>query len=81
MAKNNFDSLNDALFAQMERLANTTDKDALAQEIERSRAVSSLANNIISNANTAIKLIHLQESEGMGMAEKVAPRPRMLGGA
>ena len=80
MAKNNFDSLNDALFAQMERLANTTDRDALAQEIERSRAVSSLANNIISNANTALRLMHMQESAGMNMAEKVAARPKMLGG-
>lgn len=80
MAKNSFDSLNDALFAQMERLSSITDKDALAIEIERSRAVSSLANNIISNANTAIKLMQLQESEGIAMAEKVAPRPKMLGG-
>lgn len=80
MAKNNFDSLNDALFAQMERLANTTDKDELEREIERSKAVSQLAGNIISNANTALSLMRLQASEGMNMAELVSARPKLLGG-
>lgn len=75
-----FDNLNDALFAQMERLANA-EGDALEQEIERSRAVSGLAGNIIDNANTAVRLMKFQADEGMGAAGLIATRPRMLGPA
>lgn len=75
--KGTFDDLNDALFAQMERLANASG-DALEGEIERSRAVSQLAGNIISNANTAINLMRFQAMEGMDMAGAVATYPKML---
>lgn len=74
-----FDDLNDALFAQMERLANASG-DALEREIERSEAVSKLAGNIIGNANTAINLLKFQATEGIDMAGMVATRPKMLGG-
>lgn len=74
-----FDDLNNALFAQMERLANA-EGDALESEIERSRAVSQLAGNIIGNANTAISLMKMQAQEGMDAAGMIATRPKMLGG-
>lgn len=74
-----FDALNEALFAQMDRLANA-EGDALENEIERSRAVSQLAGNIIGNMNTAIGMMKFQASEGMDLAGMVATRPKMLGG-
>ena len=74
-----FDDLNNALFAQMDRLASASGEE-LESEIERSRAVSQLAGNVINNANTAISLLKLQASEGMDAAGLVATAPRMLGG-
>lgn len=74
-----FDTLNDALFAQLDRLAGA-EGDALEGEIERSRAVSSLAGNIINNMGTAVNLMRLQAQEGMDVAGLVATSPRMLGG-
>ena len=74
-----FDDLNDALFAQMNRLANA-DGDALEAEIERSGAVSRLAGNIIANYNTALSLMRMQSAEGMDMAMAVGTAPKMLGG-
>lgn len=75
-----FDDLNNALFAQMEKLANADDEDSVKREIERSEAVSKLAGNIIGNYNTAINLMRFQASEGMDMAGMIASRPKMLGG-
>lgn len=75
-----FDDLNNALFAQMEKLANAADEDSVKREIERSEAVSKLAGNIIGNYNTAINLMRFQASEGMDMAGMIASRPKMLGG-
>jgi hypothetical protein len=74
-----FDDLNNALFAQMDRLANASGED-VEKEIERSRAVGNLAGNIIANYNTAINLMRFQASEGMDLAGTVAMRPKMLGG-
>ena len=77
-----FDTLNDALFAQLDKLqsVNPKDKDALEQTIEQSCAVSQLAGNIIANANTAISLLKYQSGEGMGLSEAISHAPRMLGG-
>lgn len=74
-----FDDLNNALFAQMDRLANASGDD-VEKEIERSRAVGNLAGNIIANYNTAISLMRFQADEGMDLASRVAMRPKMLGG-
>ena len=77
-----FDDLNEALFAQMDKLQSIDprDKDRMEQCIEQSRAVSQLAGNIIANANTAISLLKYQSSEGMDMAGIAATTPKMLGG-
>lgn len=77
-----FDTLNDALFAQLDKLqsVNPKDKDSMEQVIEQSRAVLKLAGNIISNANTAISLLKYQADDGMDMAGLVATMPRMLRG-
>lgn len=75
-----FDDLNNALFAQMEKLANADSEESVKREIERSEAVSKLAGNIIGNYNTAINLMKFQASEGMDLAGMVSTRPKMLGG-
>lgn len=47
--------LNDTLFNQLEKLSNTElSKDELKQEVERTKAMSSLAANIINNAKIAL---------------------------
>lgn len=74
-----FDDLNNALFAQMDRLASATGEE-VEKEIKRSQAVGSLAGNIIDNYNTAISLMKFQAAEGMDLAGMVASRPKMLGG-
>ena len=77
-----FDDLNTALFAQMEKLQSIdpSDKEKMEQAIEQSRAVSQLAGNIISNANTAISLLKYQSMEGMDLDGIAATTPKMLKG-
>ena len=77
-----FDELNDALFAQMDKLqsVNPRDQEQMAQVIEQSRAVSQLAGNIIANANTAISLLKFQSQEGMDLDGIAATTPKMLRG-
>lgn len=77
-----FDKLNDALFAQLDKLQEVDKGDADEMElvIEQTKAVSQLASNIISNANTAISAMRLYDSAGMGAAELIGRAPKMLGG-
>lgn len=77
-----FDKLNDALFAQLGKLQSVDNDDAEAMErvIEQTEAVSRLASNIISNANTAISAMRLYDQAGLGAAELVGRAPKMLGG-
>lgn len=78
--KGTFDALNDALFAQIDRLAQAEGDEDVRKEIERSEAVSKLAGNVIGNAKTAVALLKMQQDAGMEIAGKVAEPPRMLGG-
>lgn len=75
-----FDDLNNALFAQLDRLANA-DKDSVEQEIARSHAVSQLATNVVNNMNNAVKVAKLLADEGMDVSGIRATMPRMLGGS
>ena len=53
--KNTLTDLNNHLFAQMERLSEESTKgDDLKEEIERSRAISSIAKDITSNATVVL---------------------------
>lgn len=76
-----FDMLNDALFAQLERLSNAESEEEIKREIERSGAVSGLASNIIGNAKNAIEVMKCQQREDFDIAGQVATRPKMLGAA
>lgn len=56
MAKDKLSDLNQHLFAQIERLGEEDLKgDELKEEIARAGAITSVAREIISNANTVIK--------------------------
>ena len=76
-----FDTLNEALFAQMDKLQSIDprDEDQMEQCIAQSRAVSSLASNIIGNATTAIDLMRFQSMDG-GLGQALVNAPMMLGG-
>lgn len=54
--KNTLGDLNNHLFAQLERLSDEEIKgEALKEEIERSKAVTSVANQIVSNASIVLQ--------------------------
>ena len=78
-SKGTFDMLNEALFAQLDRLENASGDD-VAQEIERSKAVSQLATNINNNMGNAVKAANLLAMEGADVSGLRATMPRMLGG-
>lgn len=77
-----FDMLNDALFAQIDKLQSIDPHDAEQMErcIEQSRAVSQLASNVISNANTAINVMRMYEQAGMDLDSLAGRTPKMLKG-
>jgi hypothetical protein len=77
-----FDTLNDALFAQLDKLQSVDpkDKDSMEQTIEQTKAVSQLAVNIINNTNSAINAMKFYEMAGMDAGGLMATAPRMLGG-
>lgn len=71
--KNKMTDLNNHLFAQLERLSDEDTKgEALAEEIERARAVGGIARNIIDNAKLVL-------DAQKALYEKVADLPEMLG--
>lgn len=72
-----FDQLNEALFAQLERLANAGDED-IENEIKRSNAVSQLASNINNNMANAVKVAGILSMEGMDVSGMKATLPGML---
>lgn len=68
---NKLTDLNDALHAQLQRLESASG-DNLKGEIERSRAVSGIAKNIVENAKLAL------EGERFLCTERGATLPPML---
>ena len=65
---------------QIDRLARAESEEDMEREIERSEAVSRLANSITNNHQTAIKLMQTQREAGFALAEVIQCRPRMLSG-
>jgi hypothetical protein len=64
MAKNKIKDLNDLLFAQLERLSDETLKpEELQVEIERSRAMSGLAKNVI-DVGRVVLSAHVSSDSG-----------------
>lgn len=63
--KNTMTDLHNHLFAQLERLSDESLKgDELAEEIERSKAVTTISSQIISNATLAVKAEELRLEYG-----------------
>lgn len=76
MTRNTLMDLNDHLFAELERLGDEElTGDALAQEIDRARAVGSVAQQVISNASTVLRALEFSDVKG-----SEAPLPKMLAG-
>ena len=71
----NLKTLNMALFRELERLEECETSEELEQECKRAKAVSGLANNIISNGALAVKAAQL----GVGVGEQVETREFLLG--
>ena len=64
--KNTLGDLNNHLFAQLERLGDEDIKgDELNEEINRAKAVTSVASQIINNGNLVLKGRHLQLEYGI----------------
>lgn len=75
--KNTLGDLNNHLFAQLERLSDEEIVgEKLQEEIERAKAVTSIANQVISNATIVLKA-HEMTYNSMSADAKV---PKMLEG-
>lgn len=61
--KNTLEDLTNHLFAELERLGDESLTDEqLEREIERSKAVTSVAQQVIANANTVLRCCQFQDS-------------------
>lgn len=75
--KNKLTDLNDHLFAQIERLGDEDlKKDDLDVEITRTKAITSVASQIINNAKVALEAETLKQEYGMSGSFKT---PQMIG--
>jgi hypothetical protein len=76
--KNTLGDLNNHLFAQLERLSDEDIKgEALVEEIERAKAVTSIASQIIANGNLVLKAQQFYDNELLDIDTK---KPKMLEG-
>lgn len=73
----NIETLNSSLFATLERLANSSLKgDALAEEINRSKAITEVAKEIVSANKLGLEAAKLR-AEYQGLKNGMIPK--MLG--
>lgn len=71
--KNTLGDLNNHLFAQIERLGDEDIKDdKLEEEINRAKAITSVAAQIISNGNLVLRAKEMQK-ERLGDDKKLPP--------
>jgi hypothetical protein len=75
MTKNKLTDLNDHLFAELERLGDEDlSGEKLTAEIERARAISSVATTVIAGADLALKAAKFKDDR-----MSAGPLPNMLG--
>lgn len=60
MPRNKLMDLNDILFEQLENLVTAEDEDEIKMEINRAKAVSGIATNIIETANLSLQARKIQ---------------------
>lgn len=64
--RNTLGDLTNHLFAELERLGDEDLKgDALRDEIDRAKAVSDVASQVISNANVMLRVVQLRSETGV----------------
>lgn len=82
MARDIFADLNDALFAQMDKLQSVDPRDSeqLGRTIEQSQAVSKLAQGIIDNNNSKISAMRFFDDAGVKAGALSDQHAKMLGG-
>lgn len=74
MPKNTLGDLNNHLFAELERLNDESlTAEEIDKEIERAKAVSTVAANVIQTANTVLRACEFKDKQ-LGVADL----PRML---
>lgn len=74
--KNTLGDLTNHLFAELERLGDETlTQDEMKGEIERARAITGVAQQVIANANTMLRTIEFADNR-MDAGTHI---PRMLG--
>ena len=72
---NTLGDLTNHLFAELERLGDESlEGEALEREIERSKAITGVAQQVISNANTMLRAIEFKD----GRMDARTDIPRML---
>lgn len=77
--KNKLSDLNNHLFEQLERLNDENlVGDKLGEEILRSRAVTSVAQQIIANGNLVLDAAKFTEEYGIGMKAGERKMPALL---
>jgi hypothetical protein len=65
--KNKIEDLRNHLFAQLEKLSDEELKgDALKEEINRSEAISGLADQIIQSAKVEVRFMEITNGDGTG---------------
>ena len=75
--KNTLGDLNNHLFAQLERLGEEELKgEHLAEEIERAKAITQVANQIISNGKLVLDAIKIKDEYLGGDNKKIPPMLR-----
>lgn len=73
--KNTLGNLNNHLFAELERLGDESlSQEEMKAEIERARAITGVAQQVIANANTVLRTVEFSDAR-LSADTKV---PRML---
>ena len=76
-SQNALGKLNDALFAELDRLSSVDikDEEAVKLEISRSKAIEGIAKTTVDNAKTILDATRLRAEYG-----RTTPMPKMLEG-